>query len=621
MKREQVQSSLLEAFRGEFAGQMAAVRRDWDAYSPDAQTEMTGLPDLRRELHTIKGSVRLLQLPGLPERVHALEELVMGALKTRTKPERFLDELWDLEEAVASALDDQETDGSEEVFGDSMEMKAVTGRPREASGTSAYELLLALDELLGMGEELAEGLNENEAPSTQVVSASLTLLIERMKAIREGARKMALVPSYELFSGLPELARRVAVENAKQVRVTVRVAPDQLERETVLALRPALIHLVGNAVSHGTPGDSGGLELDYRRRDSFLELSVSDHGGGLNLERLKSAVIGAGHLDEAGWNELTVQERQQWIFFPGLSTRGQADLTAGRGMGLSVVAETAQRLNGTVAVDSGPSGTTFRLEIPAGWQMRSVLRVTSGGQELAVLSSELLAVSDVKSSQGKMRWLGELASVLGYPAVPAKSHYALLWKHDEDESAAVGIDVLGDFDEALVRPLVGFSSLDRAIIGVTPTRGRPVPVISLRALQEEGREVPVYSGGGVAEAAGPLLLVVDDSVTTRTLVSGILTSQGYRVLVARDGLEGLETSRSENVALVVSDYQMPNLDGLEFLEQFRADARTADVPFILLTSIDDVATFEKASALGADRCLGKQNFSQERLIGLVEELL
>lgn len=621
MKKDQVQNSLLEAFRGEFAGQMATIRRDWDAYSPEVPTGMSGLPELRRELHTVKGSVRLLQLPGLPERVHALEELVMGALKTRTKPERFLDELWELEEAVASALNDREQDGAEEDSRDSAEIKAVALRSREAGGTSAYDLLLALDELLGMGEELVEELEGLEPPSTEVVSATLTLLVERMKTLREGARKMALVPSHELFSGLPELARRVAAESAKEVRVTVRVAPDQLERETVLALRPALVHLVGNAVSHGTPGDSGRLELGYRRRDSFLELSVSDQGGGLDLKRLKIAVIGAGHLDEQGWNDLTDQQRQQWIFFPGLSTRGQADLTAGRGMGLSVVAETVQRLNGTVTVDSGASGTTFRLEIPVGWQMRSVLRVTSGGQELAVLSSELLAVGETKSTQGEIRWLGALAGVLGYPAVSTRSPYALLWKQGEDATAAVGIDSLGDFDEALVRPLVGFSGLDKAIIGVTPTRGRPVPVLSPWALQGKGREVPASSEGAASEAMGPLLLVVDDSVTTRTLVSGILTSQGYRVLVARDGLEGLETSRSENVALVVSDYQMPHLDGLEFLEQFRADARTADVPFILLTSIDDVATFEKASALGADRCLGKQNFSQERLLGLVEELL
>ena len=620
MRPDHVQNSLMQAFRSEFAGQMAAVRRDWSDYLPGTQNAAEGLAELRRELHTVKGSVRLLQLAGLAERVHALEELVVSALREGSKPETFLDALSDLEVAVAQALGEEGApDGA---AAESVEMQALSPRPQEVGGNSAYSLLLALDELLGLGEELSEELGEQEDLPIETVAARLASMVERVRAIRQGARTMALLPSHELFAGLSELARRAAAEQSKQVRVNLRVAPDQLERETVLALRPALIHLVGNAVSHGIPGISGNLELTYRRLPSHLEISVSDQGDGLDLDRLKEAVIGAGHLDEEGWGKLSVSEQRHWIFSPGLSTRGNADLTAGRGMGLSAVAETIQRLNGSVSVESTSGGTTFRLEVPAGWEMRSVLRVTSEGQDFAVLSSELLGVGSPKAStEHSALWLGELGSLLGYPQTGGRASYALMWKRDEEQALAVGIERLGLFDEVLVCPLIGFSGLDSAVIGVTPTRGRPVPVISLRALRGQGRAATLGAIIEPATAEGPLLLVVDDSVTTRLLVSSILSSQGYRVLLAQDGVEGLEMSRNERVDLVVSDYQMPHLDGLEFLEQFRADARTAEVPFILLTSIDDVATFEKASALGADRCLGKQNFSQDRLLRLVEELL
>ena len=620
MKRAQVQNNLLEAFRREFAQQAASIRREWEAYTPKGTTSIDDLAELKRDLHTIKGSVRLLGFQGLPELVHQLEELVDRALKGRTKSEEFLERLEDLEEAVALAMGQGESAAVSAA--NSIETAEVVARPKEASGASAYGLLLGLDEILGLGEELSERLDDPTAFSRESVAQTFASLVDRLKVLREAARKMALVPSHELFSGLPELARRTASENGQQVRVAVRVPSDLLEREVVLSLRPALIHLVGNAVSHGIVGTSGVLELDYLRIESGLRISISDRGAGLNLEKLKAAVLKAGHLDEAGWQALTDHQRQQWIFFPGLTTRSEADLSSGRGMGLAVVAETIQRLSGRVEVESSSSGTAFRLEIPTGWEVHSVLRVSSGGQDFAVLSSELHAVGSAAESSENSLWLGELATVLGYPAASARRAYSLLTKRQTDLFTAVGVDSLGAFDEVLVRPFIGFSGLNRAMIGVTPTRGVPIPVISLQALASETEQTaPAKAPVAVRSVNGPLLLVVDDSVTTRTLVSGILTSQGYEVLLAQDGREGLELSRTPGLALVVSDYQMPLMDGLEFLEQFREDPITAKMPFILLTSIDDIATFEKASALGADRCLGKQNFSQDRLLGLVKELL
>ena len=619
MKRAQVQSSLLEAFRLEFAQQAASVRRQWEEYTPKGVASPEDLSELRRDLHTIKGSVRLLEFAGLPEQVHLLEELVDGALRSQTKPEQFLERWEDFEESVAQALGEGTPTAA---MTSSTETMAVAPRQREAAGASAYGLLLGLDEILGMGEELSERLDDPDHAMKENLVETVGSLVERLRILREAARKMALVPSYELFSGLSELARRTALESGKQVRVVVRATEDLLEREVVLSLRPALIHLIGNAVSHGVDGASGVLELDYRRVESGIQISVSDRGGGLDLQKLKEAVLRAGHVDEVGWQEMSGHQRQQWIFFPGLSTRGEADLTSGRGMGLAVVAETVQRLSGTVDVESGPQGTTFRLKIPTGWEVRSVLRVSSGGQDFAVLSSELEAVSQANESRINAVWLGELANVLGYPATTSRRLYSLLINRQGDLFSAVGVDSLGSFDEVLVRPLIGFSGVNRAMIGVTPTRGLPIPVVSLQALvggQEQ--ETPALAPAVAAAPGGPLLLVVDDSMTTRTLVSGILSSQGYEVLLAQDGQEALELSRTPGLALVVSDYQMPIVDGLEFLEQFRADPITAKLPFILLTSIDDVATFEKASALGADRCLGKQNFSQDRLLGLVEELL
>jgi two-component system chemotaxis sensor kinase CheA len=631
MPRARVEQSLLQAFREEFHQDLALVREQWEAYKPTRKTKLSDLAELRRVLHTVKGSTRLLGFSGVPEQVHRLEEMVLEALRKKKKPEEFWDALSDLETSVGRLL------GEDEV---STEMEAVQAGPwtggasvslsesvSAPTSSPAYSFLLSVDELLMLSERLAEQLQPGSEEATSgagVPRHQADLLVQRAWALREEARRMTLVPSSELFVGMTELARRTADDRGKTVRVIQQVAPDQLERATVLGLRPALLHLVANAVSHGIEGESGELIFGYRRQATSLEVWVGDRGPGLDTEALEKAVVGGGHMTRTAWQASSREEQLSWLFHPGLSTRSEADLTAGRGMGLSVVAETAERLGGRVVVESSPRGTEFRLLIPAGWNLRTVLKVRSGKQRLAVISSELAGVEATALGQSSGSLAGELAQLLGYPSESGRaSPYRLLLNREQATSLAVGVDQLGDFEEILVTPLLGFHGLSPAVIGVTLHHGDPIPVVSLRSLAQAPQTRPLAERmETLPPPDGPLLLVVDDSLTTRSLVTGILRSSGYRVLVAADGEEGLNLARSTpELEGIVSDLQMPVLDGLGFLEALRADPETAALPFVLLTSIDDVATFEKASALGADRCLGKQNFTQELLLKILEELL
>jgi two-component system chemotaxis sensor kinase CheA len=620
MDRPQVEASLLSAFREEFHHDLALLRQQWESYKPGRRTKLSDLADVRRILHTIKGSTRLLGFEGLPEQVHELEEMVLAALKKKQKPAAFWDALADLEEAVARCLGDN---GHSVEF----ESEVVSGPglavPKTAS--TAYGFLHSVDELLTLSQALAEEVRLSGAPGP---AHQAGLLVQRAKALRQEARRMTLVASSELFLGLTELARRLAAERGQSVRVVHEVAPDQLEREIVLGLRPALLHLVANAISHGIVESSGVITFTYQRYPTHLLVAVGDHGRGLDREALRQTVVGSGHLSEQSWQASTPSEQLQWLFHPGLSTRAEADLSSGRGMGLAVVAETMQRLGGTVEVKSSDQGTEFRLLVPASWNLRSVLRVRSGQHDFAVLSSELAAVgapaldgATERNPRNRVEVAGELGALLGYQSAHREGSYRLILDKGDGKSLAIGVDSLGDFEQVLVSPLLGFTGLPAAMVGVTPFQGAPMPVISPRALLDRNLPRSVVASAPAATSQGPLLLVVDDSLTTRTLVTGILASQGYRVLVASDGQQGLELARSEGLAGIVSDLQMPVLDGLGFLAKLREDPATSAIPFLLLTSIDDVATFEKASALGADRCLGKQNFSQELLLATLRELL
>ncbi len=625
-ERSQVQESLLKAFREEFQQDLASVRQEWEGYQPNRKTRLSDLADLRRLLHTIKGSTRLLGFEGVPEQVHALEEMVLEALRKKKKPAEFWDGLAELEEAVALHLGESAPEPSMELEVSPLAAMApaLSMAPSSAPSSSssvAYSFLLSVDELVVLGESLVEEL-QAEGRSAGGFSHRAALLVERTRALRDQARRMTLLPASELFAGMTELARRVAAESGKTVRVTHHIEPGQMERETVAALRPALTHLVSNAVSHGVSGASGVVEFSYQRFPGYVTVSVADQGVGISLPVLREAVLKGRHLSAREWDALDRQAQLDWIFHPGLSTRSEADLSAGRGMGLSIVAETVQRLGGRAEVQSSDKGTVFRLVLPANWNLRTVLRVRSAGQELAVLSSEIEAV-EARALGGQVaEKAGELATLVGFPGALREGAYRILLARGKGASVAVGVDELGEFEHVLVTPPpLGLTGLTPAVIGMTSHRGVPMPVLSLRTLLEAPLANRGHAPVAMTPAEGALLLVVDDSVTTRTMVSGILQSAGYRVLTASDGKQGLELAHTPDVSGIVSDLQMPIMDGLEFLEALRSDPLTSAIPFVLLTSIDDVATFEKASGLGADRCLGKQNFTEGLLLKTVEELL
>ncbi len=616
---KKVEDSLLMAFREEFHTDLAGIRGDWAQYSPGPSTNIGDLPDLLRRLHTMKGSTRLLRFDGLPEIIHDLEEFVLESLKKKRKPASFLDKLSDLEEAVNQHL------GSSEVSVE-LDGQLVTGEQHLVSEelSTAYRVLLEVDELVQMGETLRQDFSGVAATKDVTwLGHHLELMVEKAKSLREKARQMSLIPSTELFVGLTELVRRLAREQGKHVTVDHQVASDHMERSVVLSLRPALLHLSQNAVTHGISSQTGMILFGYERRPTELVVTVGDNGAGLPLEALREAVLRGGHLTAEEWNSLSSDQQFGWIFHPGLSTKTQADLSSGRGMGMSVVAETVERLGGRIEIESSTSGTEFRMLIPSRWNLRDVLQVTCGKEQFCVVSRQIQGVESAQLSEldENVRFLGSLGGLLGYDTMPGGNHYRLLIESSEGKSLAVGVDDIGAFEEVLVTPLDGYQDLPPMMVGVTPKGESFVPVISLKKFSSLRSERLTARTVPEVLTNAPLLLVVDDSITTRSLVTGILRSDGFRVVTAADGQEALDVLKTESVSLVISDLQMPVLDGLGFLEVLRAQPETTHLPFVLLTSIDDVATFEKASGLGADRCLGKQNFTQDLLLRTVKELL
>ncbi len=624
---ERLRTSLLVPFLEEFESELQAISLDWSNYSDSQDDPEQTLLTARRKLHNLKGTTRLLGLQEAPEMVHQLEELVDQARESGRRSRRFLPLLRRLKTVVDKQLSKAADNEAQE--DDALEVQSQEAErfsPLDSDGfQEVLSFLSTADEVLDLVKKLRTLISDLNQPMdfqarSREVLDLIGVLESRSLIARGRARRLSLFDSMEAFAGLEELAFKVAEETHKKVHVHLDVEAGRLPRELVLSIRAALLHLIQNSVSHGLPSSGGELLMRYRREEGCHLFEISDNGTGLPIEKLGEALVSRGVLSRQAWMELEEQERLQWFFRRGVTTKEVADQASGRGIGLSLVGETMERLGGRIDIKTGDGGTSFKLSVPQRWNLRPTLEVWARGQKFLVLLQGLQGVESSLGSTAIQEQSKDLAALLGFHQGQEHTKYVLKLGSSQD-SHLIGVERVGVMAETLVLPLEGIQNISPAIVGVSVNQGRPVLVVLLEKLTFQGEPDAFPQSPQEAERSPPVLLVVDDSKTTRSLLLGILQSGGYEVLVAACAEEALQTLAQTSVDLVVSDYQMPGMDGLQFLEVLRKQPEGSQLGFVLLTSIDDVNTFEKASLLGADRCLGKQNFSEEHLLKTIEELL
>lgn len=589
-------------------------------------------------------------------------------------------------------------------FSDALQRKEHARAGRIEAATEAAQLVRLLDALppattgaperaelgrrLGqLSRRLAGDLRDGRSLDWQ--------LDEAARRLREQVGRIALVAAEPIFGPLAamarDLAREMAAEEAGDARrageVEIRLSGLQLraERQLLQALRDPAIQLLRNAVSHGTAGlnaTSGripviGLSLSLRA--GRLEMVVADDGPGPDLAGIERTAIRHGLLPERAADAPAPDEGQllALVFEPGFSTAVGVDRLSGRGMGLSIVAEAARRLNGSAVMRRGrdavgvPVGTELVVSVPLAARRQSVLLVEAAGHIVGLPSAAVerlrrLPAAAVEWPEGRpvthlqaevassgsaagpdrdggivLRLLAlpvllggadMVAATRGAPASAAMLPTVLL--HAGGHRLGLVVDRLHDVRTLLVRAPDAIG-IDRQLVAgiATIENGRPVLVLEPEALiAAAGRS----SAGSVAPQAAapasppvdrvraqPTILVVDDSITTRTLEKTILQAQGYRVLVAVDGLEALGVLRTAQweVDVVVADVEMPRLDGFGLLAAMRADPRLAPIPTVLMTSRDAEADVRRGLELGARAYITKQDFDQGALLRIIGQLL
>lgn len=495
--------------------------------------------------------------------------------------------------------------------------------------------------------ELAEAVADVRTISREVASGlgGMTMLVARQRrvttALREGIETVRLVPLAGLSTLTRRIVRQAALAEGKEVAIEASGLEAQVDRTIYETLTTALNHLLRNAVVHGIEApaarlaagkpEQGRVTVDVRQEHYETVVTIADDGGGIDRVAVRRAAEAQGWLaPEEGIDD---RDLLRLIFRPRLSTSENVDESAGRGVGLDAVLAAVNGARGRIEVESTPGvGTTFTLRLPLVMVVGNVLLVECSGRRVALpmrwldrtLRVEATAVRAGSAGPETMvdgEWLPvvALAELLGWPAQPGEqTSWPAVVARAGDRRAVVLTDALVQRQELAIATLGPSFGWLRAIQGATVLgSGQVAPVLDLAALLEQGRAVVEE----VAAATRPVrVLVVDDSLSVRRVVTMALERQGWEVVAARHGIEALELLASEPVDIALLDVEMPQMDGYTLLERLRSSGRYASLPVAMLTSRSADKHRQRAMQLGAQAYLVKP-YQEEDLVATLRYLL
>ncbi len=520
--------------------------------------------------------------------------------------------------------------------------------------TRELQLIARLAEDLGpVGAEVAARLGKAKETAAELHREGKLLANEELRDLTElseeiqGLRMMQLKV---LFEPWPRMVRDLSRELGKEVELDVEGEDTRVDRSVLEALREPLMHLVRNALDHGLEareeridaGKSprGHLSLHASREGERLLLRVEDDGRGLDPDRLKEVAQRKGLITQSQAAGLSDVAALDLIFLPGFSSKDEVTDVSGRGVGLDVVRVRMLGLGGEVTVSSAVGrGATFELRVPVSLTVAPLLFVEVGDERLCLQASNVEHAVMVEEGQKRevagrpalfvgadVLPFASIASILGAaPERPATAGELVLVVKGRGQSAAIAVDRVLEERVQAVLPLKGMLARFAHVSGATPLAdGSLAMVLSSPHLvaTAHGRAGRLAAGAKKAEVVRRRkILVVDDSPLTRELLSSLLEAVGYEIVNANDGAEALERLGREAVDLVVTDLEMPRIDGLELTRRVKSHPTLQSLPVVIVTTRGSETDRRKGMDAGADGYITKGDLVRQDLVDVVSRLL
>ncbi len=500
-------------------------------------------------------------------------------------------------------------------------------------------------------QELTRFMNES-VHDVQTVQQSLLKNIDETSSaifaqgrlnreLQQNLMNVRMVPFGSMSERLYRIVRQTAKELNRRANLELTGTGVELDRSVLEKMTAPFEHLLRNAIAHGLEDEQvrinsgkdaiGEVRLSLRQESNEVVFEFSDDGMGLNFAALRAQAINKGLLDEA---DASVSDDQlaQLIFTSGISTASEVTEVAGRGIGMDVVRSEITALGGRIDVNSkSGQGTQFTIHLPLTLAVTQVLMVRAGDTTYAVPSTMVEQVRQVKPAEmnalydeRKVEWQGViypfhyLPTLLGdEERVPeSRSHNPLLLLRAGNQRIALHVDELLGNREAVVKNIGPQLARLPGIAGAT-VLGNGTVVLILNPVQMTQRIAAVTRKSARAEPVvlrtQPLIMVVDDSLTVRKITTRLLTRAGYQVVTAKDGVDALEQLTEITPSVMLLDVEMPRMDGFELTKLLRRDAKTKNLPIIMITSRTADKHRDFAMQLGVNAYLGKP-FQEEELL-------
>jgi len=494
---------------------------------------------------------------------------------------------------------------------------------------------------------------QTAAYATQI--AAFDLVARANERIAETIYRTVLAgrlrPFADGVTGVPRLVRDTARDLGKQVKVEIQGDQTRVDRDILEKLEAPITHLITNAVDHGIEPPAARLaagkpaeaylRIYARHENGRLVVSVRDDGRGIDPEKLRERVVTRNLCTAQTAAGLSEAELLEFLFLPGFSTKDSVSNVSGRGVGLNVVQSMVQEAGGSVIVQSDPGfGTVFRMTLPVTRSVIKVIRVQVEGELYAVplvridrvalieptFQDEAGAPTFTPQDDPTVEHNGRQIPVLPLGALLGLSKAALA-------SGAVQLLICGDVAFAVDRLV---DEIELPVRRLDPRLGK-IPGVSAASLDENGLPLLILDiedliqtahgrGGSVAthpegDHTAPHILVVDDSHTVREMERRLLVRAGYRVTTAQNGQEAWNLLRLNDYDLLVSDVDMPQMNGIELVTRVRDNPRIARMPVIILSYKDREEDRRRGLDAGADFYLTKGDFQNENFRQAVIDLI
>ncbi len=468
--------------------------------------------------------------------------------------------------------------------------------------------------------------------------------------LHERALQMRMLPVSVIFDSLGRTVRDFARSLGKDAELMARGGEIELDRHIIDRLTDPLVHLLRNAIDHGLEApahrrsrgksERGRVELIARQDGAHAVIEIADDGAGFDFEAVRAKAVTRGVVDVESAAALADGDLIDLLFLPGMSTAPIITDVSGRGVGLDVVRRTlVEDLAGEVGVQARRGeGVRFVLRVPTSLARLRILVVEAGGQPLAIPAHAVgeivhrdaeallrVAERDAVIVHNEFVPVVGLDVLLGLPQAPVAGGTRLLVVISvRGEKAALQVDALLDERDMVIKPMPALLAQLRLVVGVVETgAGALAPVLHAPSLLAQVRSV----GSAARESAPgrtPLrqrLLVVDDSLNTRELEKEVLEAHGYQVTLAEDGVDGLAKALAEDFDAVLTDVEMPRMDGFTLTARLREEERYRHRPILIITSREREEDKRRGMHVGADAYIVKGDFDQRSLIETLQTLL